>query len=132
MVPESHAIGNPRAVVVHAEDARVADSAVMTSIWLVLDTLLAEAALSSLLLHLVAPGRLCLAGGRALPARLGQPFLCVWHRSGICKDSPPETDHHEDDHGLRENGLDHAGCPHPFVYLFHAQLEQSQEVEPHI
>mmetsp|Transcript_73095 Transcript_73095/g.174309 ORF Transcript_73095/g.174309 Transcript_73095/m.174309 type:complete len:237 (-) Transcript_73095:258-968(-) len=131
VVPESYAIRNPRAVVVHAEDARVADPAVMTSIWLVLDALLAEAALASLLLHLIAP-RLRLAGGRALPVCLGQPFLCVWHRSRICKDSPPETDHHEHDHGLRENGLDHAGRPHPFVYLFHAQLEQSQEVEPHI
>lgn len=46
VIPETHAVVDPRAVVVHLEDACTAHSAMVTTIWLVLCTPLAMPSVS--------------------------------------------------------------------------------------
>jgi hypothetical protein len=60
MIPESDAVRYPRAVVVHAQDARLANTTMMSTIWLVAIAPLAESSFTALL-QLVLPWRLLLA-----------------------------------------------------------------------
>jgi hypothetical protein len=102
VVPEANAIGYPWTVVVHAQNARSTDAAMVRAVWLEAIAPLAKTS-GTCVLDLVRHWRLSLSDAVTVkpyadffwpPLRhlvLWKPFWLIGNRAGVCVDRSTET-----------------------------------------